>query len=108
MQGFVERNMSDFNWQGSSPPAPPLSWKKKGDETTFWKKMADDEATHIQKVNEEMAFALTNKKFKRDEIKRDGSIRKIYHGHASDGQLIEIVIDGQTNDVISIYPNLVD
>ncbi|WP_369012558.1 hypothetical protein [Flavobacterium anhuiense] len=53
-----------------------------------------------------MSLAFSNKKFTNIEYNRDGSIKDIYHGFASDGKEIEIALKHKTNQIISIYPSL--
>lgn len=92
--GLVERNMSDKSWTGGNPPTP---WKKKNDETGFW-------PYDTERINQEMALALSNKKFVRFESRPKRDVN-IYRGMASDGQDVEIVIDANNpQDIISIYP----
>ncbi|KAF2507125.1 hypothetical protein EYY60_21705 [Flavobacterium zhairuonense] len=101
--GKIQRNMSDMGWTGGRPPTP---WKTKTDETTFWKKYSNDPSENIQRINEEMSLAFANKKFTRFQYNRDGITIKsdIFHGFASDGKEIEIVLKHGTNQIISIYP----
>ncbi|WP_343613853.1 hypothetical protein [Flavobacterium sp.] len=101
--GKIQRNMSDFNWTGGRPPSP---WKVKSDTTTFWKQFSNNPLENIKRINEEMALAISNKKFTRFEYNRDGITIKsdIFHGFASDGQEIEIVFKHGINEIITIYP----
>lgn len=98
--------MSDKGWTGGRSPIP---WKVKEDETTFWKKFSNDPAENVQGINEEISLAFSNKKFTRFQYDRDGITIKsdIYHGFASDGKNIEIVIKHGTNQILSIYPTFI-
>jgi hypothetical protein len=101
--GKIQRNMSDMGWTGGRPPSP---WKVKDNASTFWRKFSNNPSENIQRINEEMALAFSNKKFTRFQYERDGINIKsdLYHGYASDGKEIEIVLKHGTNEIISIYP----
>lgn len=100
--GKIERNMSDKGWSGGSPVS---SWKDKPSPTTFWKKFSNDPVENLNHINEEMAYAFSNKKFIRFQYDYNGNIKSlIYHGFASDGKKIQIVIKHGTNEIITIYP----
>jgi len=110
-QGKIRRNMSDFTdpatdeiWKvGNSNP--PVHFSTKRRKNVFW-----PASYSTSRINEEMAYALSNmdlKKFVETPPDDKGLSTFIYSGFASDGHVIEILYYGGNHDVgtlISIYP----
>lgn len=97
--GKIERNFTNYGWSVNGSP-----WYPKSTKTTFWKTFSNDPILQTKRINEEMAYALSNKRFVENQTRGNNIVADIFQAHATDGQKIKIVFEHGTNNIKSIYP----
>lgn len=108
-KGKIERNMegtidpvTNDDWVNPFESAGREHMKVKKDESVFWPEFDPDPIKNTQRINEEMAYAFSNKIF----VPSSQPNTLKYYGKATDGQ--KIIIYKDKYGKWSIYPDETD